>query len=198
MELTRIKVCPRCGQSLPYADFRYPIRGGYSIGRTCNECRRLAINASNRRYRKFGPLQKRIPIWTDEKIATVIRLYPDTPNKAIADAIGLKAHNVSSKAQLLGLRKTPAYLYKMHVITGHKTYSKRVKDGKISAWNEEKERLLCNLFPCNKTLDVAAKIGMTLGQCEVKAKALGLHKTPEHIRKVRATTNQNNYKNKQL
>lgn len=188
MELTRIKVCPRCGQSLPYADFRYKNRGGFSIGRTCNECRRIASNASGRRYRKFGPLQKKAPIWTDEKIATVIRLYPDTPNKVIADAIGLNAHNVSNKAQLLGLRKTREHLHKMHVISGHKAYSKLKQCGKVSVWTEEKERMLCDLFPCNKTLYVAGKIGMTPEQCKLKAKALGLHKTPEHIRKVRAIT----------
>lgn len=48
--------------------------------------------------------------WTDEQIAIVTRLYPDTPTAQIAKQLGVSANLVYSKASSLGLKKSAAYL----------------------------------------------------------------------------------------
>lgn len=48
--------------------------------------------------------------WTDSEIRLLTRLYPDTPTADIAKQLGMTVERVYSKAALLGLKKSDAYL----------------------------------------------------------------------------------------
>ncbi len=48
--------------------------------------------------------------WTDDQVATLIRVYPDTPTADIAEQLGIAVEQVYSKASKLGLKKSAAYL----------------------------------------------------------------------------------------
>lgn len=48
--------------------------------------------------------------WTDDQVDALTRLYPDTPTADIAKQFGITVERVYSKANLLGLKKSEAYL----------------------------------------------------------------------------------------
>lgn len=48
--------------------------------------------------------------WTDEQVTALTRLYPDTPTADIAKQLGVTVERVYSKANLIGLKKSDAYL----------------------------------------------------------------------------------------
>ena len=48
-------------------------------------------------------------IWTDEAIATLRRLFHNTPSQDIADIIGCSDNSVLLKAKQLGLKRDPDY-----------------------------------------------------------------------------------------
>lgn len=48
--------------------------------------------------------------WTDDQVEALTRLYPDTPTADIAKQLGITVDRVYSKANLLGLKKSDAYL----------------------------------------------------------------------------------------
>lgn len=48
--------------------------------------------------------------WTDASTEILVRLYPDTPTAEIARQLGITIERVYSKANLLGLKKSAAYL----------------------------------------------------------------------------------------
>ncbi|MHB8368953.1 MAG: HNH endonuclease signature motif containing protein [Leptospirales bacterium] len=47
--------------------------------------------------------------WSPEEVGLLIRLYPETPNAALASLFGRPACSVFKKAKRLGLAKSPAY-----------------------------------------------------------------------------------------
>jgi hypothetical protein len=49
-------------------------------------------------------------IWSDEEVAILQKLYPDTRTQDIADLLGLQLRKVYSKAKYLGLEKSEAYM----------------------------------------------------------------------------------------
>lgn len=48
--------------------------------------------------------------WTDDQVATLTRLYPDTASAEIAKALGCKVTQVYTKAKKLGLQKSTEFL----------------------------------------------------------------------------------------
>lgn len=48
--------------------------------------------------------------WTTDQVDALTRLYPDTPTADIAKQLGITVERVYSKANLLGLKKSDAYL----------------------------------------------------------------------------------------
>ena len=48
--------------------------------------------------------------WTDSEVKLLTRLYPDTPTAQIAEQLGMSIERVYSKANLMGLKKSEAYL----------------------------------------------------------------------------------------
>lgn len=48
-------------------------------------------------------------IWTQEAVATLRRLFPNTPSQDIADEIGCSDSTVLYKARELGLKRNPDY-----------------------------------------------------------------------------------------
>ena len=48
--------------------------------------------------------------WTAKDLTLLLQLYPETPNKAIADMLHTSINSVENKAHTLRLRKTKAYL----------------------------------------------------------------------------------------
>lgn len=55
----------------------------------------------------------RMPRWSEEELAKLRELYPDTPNLAIARAVGRTIKAVVSKAHQLKLKKTADRLREM-------------------------------------------------------------------------------------
>lgn len=56
-----------------------------------------------------GILQPR-QYWTDDQVATLTRLYPDTPTVEIAAQLGTTVSRVYAKADRMGLKKSADYL----------------------------------------------------------------------------------------
>lgn len=52
--------------------------------------------------------------WTSQDIATLRRLYAETPTQALADSLGRSLKMVYEKAKRLGLRKAPHYMREQH------------------------------------------------------------------------------------
>lgn len=50
------------------------------------------------------------PQWTDAEVRAICELYPNTPTRAIAEALGRTEHAVGMKAIALGLRKSAEYM----------------------------------------------------------------------------------------
>ncbi len=48
--------------------------------------------------------------WTPEQVCTLVQLYPDMPTAEIAAKLGVSIQRIYSKAALLGLKKSEAYL----------------------------------------------------------------------------------------
>ncbi len=48
--------------------------------------------------------------WTADQVDALTRLYPDMPTADIAKQLGMTVERVYSKANLLGLKKSEAYL----------------------------------------------------------------------------------------
>lgn len=79
-------------------------------------------------------------LWTDEEVATLARLYPDTPTQTIADAFGRSLSQVYQKARAVGLKKSVEYLASPHAYRlrrGHVGAATQFKKGQ-TPWNKGK------------------------------------------------------------
>lgn len=52
--------------------------------------------------------------WTEQEIATLRRLYAETPTTELAEHFGRSLKIVYEKAKRLGLRKAPHYMREQH------------------------------------------------------------------------------------
>ena len=50
-------------------------------------------------------------VWTEEKLAYMVKHYHNTPNKDIAAATGISERTIQRKAKKLGIEKDADYLY---------------------------------------------------------------------------------------
>ena len=68
----------------------------------------------------------KVRIWNEETLATLRRLYPNTPSGDIADIIGCSDVSVRNKAHELGLKKDPSF----KTINYYGRYSRKTRNPK--------------------------------------------------------------------
>lgn len=123
MELIKTKTCPRCGQNLPFADFRHLKRDGtYHKTGVCNGCR-----LEHERQRRVKMWEKKNPgktytprqftKWSEEQVQLLCEFYPYKQNAELSERLGIPTKIIAYKAKALGLRKTRALLAEIRANT---------------------------------------------------------------------------------